>query len=180
VSDFESIFPRALPSVETLAIHSENVPKTVVVCWFVGGDDSLRCLLVPGDVSVHIPLVDKEYYAEYPRKHHEKVPPRRVLPSVCCLVNSLRECHWAPHYRFRPLIIIGLTANSEDSPNSLHAHIPTFHDSSCTTATITNPCAGTVGPDFDRSLSSNSRSISSGTSLPLPISNNVPTILRTM
>jgi hypothetical protein len=65
----------ALPSVETLAIHSENVPKTVVVLWFVGGDDSLRCLLAPGDVSVHIPLVDKEYCAAYPRKHHEKVPP---------------------------------------------------------------------------------------------------------
>jgi hypothetical protein len=62
----------------------------------------------------------------------------------------------------------------------LSAHEPTFHDSSWTTSTITNPCAGTVGPDFDRSLSSNSRSMSSGLSLPLPISNNVPTILRTM
>jgi hypothetical protein len=62
----------------------------------------------------------------------------------------------------------------------LSAHNPTFQDSSWTTSTITNPCAGTVGPDFDRSFNSNSRSMSSGVSFPLPISSSVPTILRTM
>ena len=37
--DIESIFSRALPSSEGLAIHREDVPKTIVVCWLVSGNN---------------------------------------------------------------------------------------------------------------------------------------------
>ena len=52
--------------------------------------------------------------------------------------------------------------------------------SSCCTSTMTRPRGGTVGPDFERSRSSNNRSISAGASFPRPTSSKVPTILRTM
>ena len=52
--------------------------------------------------------------------------------------------------------------------------------SSCCTWTITNPCGGTVGPAFERSLISYRRSMSSGLSHPRPTSSSVPTILRTI
>jgi hypothetical protein len=52
--------------------------------------------------------------------------------------------------------------------------------SSCWTSTMTRPCGGTVGPDFERSRSPNKRSMSAGVSFPRPTSSSVPTILRTM
>jgi hypothetical protein len=66
-SDFESIFPRALPSGEALVTHREDVSVTIVIGWLVSGDNTLRCLLTRGDVSVHSPLMNKENCADCPR-----------------------------------------------------------------------------------------------------------------
>src|SRR5439155_11236024 len=52
--------------------------------------------------------------------------------------------------------------------------------SAYSTASIQSPCGGTVGPDFERSRNSYSRSTSPTGSFPRPTSSRVPTILRTM
>src|SRR5262249_39290890 len=75
LADFEFFFLGALPTIEGLSVHGEDVPIAIMARGLMCCNDSWRSLLPRCNFSVNFPFIHKKNCTECPRKNDEEIPP---------------------------------------------------------------------------------------------------------